>query len=163
MAIRFNKLIQPDAYVIENQLRAQDAVYKKSNKDTMIFMSHKTNDDQAENEARYIVRKHTVEVYMAEWDDKVSGDSNELPDYIMEAIRKSDGFLVNVIDEIRESMWIGYEIGGAHAMQKPRAKIYYDYVYRLPSVVRALSSLRSRPELDRWIVNDVLQAQSRLV
>ena len=37
----------------------------------------------------------------------------------MRAIQNSNGFLVNVIAEIAVSMWIGYEIGGAHAMEKP--------------------------------------------
>ena len=84
----------------------------------MVFMSHKTGDDQAEREAKRITRQHRVEVYMAEWDDAVVGDSNQLPDHIMNAIRRSKGFLVSVIPAIAESMWVGYEIGGAHAMQK---------------------------------------------
>ena len=88
---------------------------------------------------------------MAEWDDEVYGDSTALPDHIMKAIRQSNGFLVNVIAEIAVSMWIGYEIGGAHAMGKSRAKIMYAQVPRLPSGVGALSSLRNRGELDRWV------------
>lgn len=88
---------------------------------------------------------------MAEWDDDVQGDSSRLPDHIMTAIRKSDGFLVNVITQIRESMWVGYEIGGAHAMEKLRAKIMYTEVSRLPSVVGTLKPLRNRTELDIWI------------
>jgi len=63
---------------------------------------------------------------MAERDDSVSRDSNEFPDHIMNAIRKSDEFLVNVIAEFAISMWIGYEIRGAHAMHKPRAKIIFN-------------------------------------
>ena len=117
----------------------------------MIFLSHKTRDIQAETEAKYISDKHRVQVYMVEWDDDVQSDSKELPDHIMRAIRKSDGFLVNVVAEIAVSMWIGYEIGGAHAMEKSRAKIMYKEVHRLPSVVSALSALRNRNELDRWI------------
>ena len=89
----------------------------------MIFLSHKIGDKQAEAEAKYIAEKHRVQVYMAEWDDNVQGDSIELPNNIMIAIRKSDGFLVNVVAEIAVSMWIGYETGGAHAMEKSRAKI----------------------------------------
>ena len=45
----------------------------------MVFMSHKTGDDQAEREAKRITRQHRVEVYMAEWDDDVVGDSNLHP------------------------------------------------------------------------------------
>ena len=119
-------------------------------------MSHKTGDGQAVVEARHIAQTYRVQVYMAEWDDNVEGDSNRLPDYIMTAIRKSNGFLVNVIAEIAVSMWIGYEIGGAHAMQKDRAKIMYRDVGRLPSVVGALTSLRSRRELDTWIRTHIL-------
>ncbi len=121
----------------------------------MVFMSHKTGDDRAETEAQYIKRKHRMSVYMAEWDGRVVGDSNKLPDYIMNAIQRSDGFLVSVIAEIVESMWIGYEIGGAHAMQKSRAKIMYERVGPLPSVVGALESLDDRNALDRWIVTNV--------
>lgn len=163
MAIRFNKLIRPGRPDTQNLYIAEHTVRAKATVDTLLFMSHKTGDRKAEVEADYISNKYRVHVYMAEWYDSISGDPYELPDYIMEAIRKSDGFLVNVIAEIAVSMWIGYEIGGAHAMQKPRAKLVYNNVPRLPSVVNALSSLRNRHELDRWIVNDVLQAQSRLV
>ena len=66
----------------------------------MVFMSHKTGDDQAEREAKRITRQHRVEVYMAEWDDDVVGDSNQLPDHIMNAIRQSKGFLVSVIPAV---------------------------------------------------------------
>ena len=156
MAIRFNMLVRPHQLDTQNRFVAESVVRKKAASDTMVFMSHKTGDIQAVAEAQYIARKHEVGVYMAEWDDDVCGDSNELPDYIMSAIRKSDGFLVNVIAEIAVSMWIGYEIGGAHAMEKSRAKIMYNEVRRLPSVVGALEALRSRSALDRWIVTKVL-------
>lgn len=86
---------------------------------------------------------------------KKKDDSDNLPDHIMRAIRKSDGFLVNVVADIAVSMWIGYEIGGAHAMEKSRAKIMYRQVGRLPSVVGALETLRNRNELDRWITRNV--------
>lgn len=157
MAIRFNKLIRPDQPDIESRYVAEDVVRSKTAAadDTMVFMSHKTGDVQAEIEAEYIASKHGVKVYMAEWDDHVDGDSSQLPDYIMDAIRRSDGFLVHVIARIAVSMWIGYEIGGAHAMEKSRAKIMYEEVGRLPSVVDVLDSLRSRNALDRWIVNKV--------
>ena len=157
MEIRFNKLVRPDQPDIEIRSVAEDVVRSKTAAagDTMVFMSHKTGDVQAEIEAEYIASKHRVKVYMAEWDGGVVGDSNQLPDYIMNAIRKSDGFLVHVIAEIVESMWIGYEIGGAHAMNKFRAKIMYKAVGRLPSVVGALESLGSRNALDRWIVTNV--------
>ena len=110
----------------------------------MLFMSHKTGDKQAEEEAAYIVRKHGLKVYMTEWDDNVEGDSDQLPDYIMAAIRSSNAFLVNVSARISVSMWIGYEIGGAHALRKSSAKIMYFPISNLPSVVRALHSLRDR-------------------
>ncbi len=157
MAIRFNKLIQPGRRDTISRVIAEQAMFARYTYETLVFMSHKTGDIRAEDEARYISDRHGVQVYMAEWDDSVDGDSNELPDYIMNAIRECDGFLVNVIAEIVISMWIGYEIGGAHAMQKPRAKIYYDTVYRLPSVVRALESLRTRYELDQWIIRNILK------
>lgn len=155
MAIRFNRLIRPEMPDISTRLDANLEVSFKSESDTMIFMSHKTRDSQAETEARYISDKHGVQVYMAEWDDDAQSDSNELPDHIMRAIRKSDGFLVNVTAEIAVSMWVGYEIGGAHAMEKSRAKIMYKKVHRLPSVVGALSALHNRDELDRWIRRNI--------
>ena len=124
-------------------------------------MSHKTGDYRAEIEAEYIAQKHGVHVYMAEWDNDVDGDSTVLPDYIMNAIRQSGGFLVNVRPDIKASMWIGYEIGGAHAMQKRRARIMYDSVYGLPSVVAALEKLSNRTALDRWITTNVLSLRTR--
>lgn len=151
MAIRFSKLIRPDRTDINNRFLAENAVIAKAASDKMVFMSHKTGDRQAEIEAKYISNKHQLQVYMAEWDDDAYGDSSELPNHIMMAIRKSDGFLVNVIAAIAVSMWVGYEIGGAHAMEKVRAKIMYKEVRRLPSVVGALETLRSRPEVDLWI------------
>ena len=120
-------------------------------------MSHKTGDASAAVEARYIANKHQVQVYMAEWDDTIDDDSDELPEYIMSTIRKSKGFLVNVIGEIVVSMWVGYEIGGAHAMSKPRAKILYNSVNNCPTVVSSLPSIRTRNELDRWIYENILR------
>ena len=151
MAIKFNKLIRPGYFTTYDRFLAESAVNSRSVSDKMVFMSHKTGDSKAEKVAEYISDNHRVQVYMAEWDDAVQGDSNELPNHIMTAIRKSDGFLVNVIAQIRESMWIGYEIGGAHAMGKSRAKFMYTEVSRLPSVVSALKTLRSWNELDIWI------------
>ena len=151
MAIKFNRLIRPGYMSTYDRSVAESAVNLKSVRDTLVFMSHKTGDLKAVAEAEYISVEHRVQVYMAEWDDDVQGDSSRLPDHIMTAIRKSDGFLVNVIAQIRESMWIGYEIGGAHAMEKLRAKIMYTEVSRLPSVVGALKPLRNRTELDIWI------------
>ena len=153
MAIMFNRLIRPGLGDTRERVLAESYLNLKSAADTMVFLSHKTGDAKAEVEARYIADKHRVQVYMAEWDDEVYGDSSALPDHIMKAIRQSDGFLVNVIAEIAVSMWIGYEIGGAHAMGKSRAKIMYGQVRRLPSVVGALRSLRNRGELDRWITS----------
>ena len=121
----------------------------------MVFMSHRTGDTDAECEARYIQRKLGLKVYMAEWDPHVHGDSNALPDYIMRAIDASQAFLVHVIDEIKVSMWIGYEIGGAHAKEKPRAKIMYCTVGRLPSVVDVLPTLPSRCRLVMWLQQHV--------
>lgn len=151
MAITFNKLIRPNLADVQQLTLAESHIRDKSVIDTMIFLSHKTGDIKAEVEARYISEKHHILVYMAEWDDRVYRDSAELPDHIMNAIQRSEGFLLNVIPEIGTSMWIGYEIGGAHAMGKSQAKIMYELVGRLPSVVGVLPSLRSRNELDRWV------------
>ena len=156
MSIRFNRLVKSDGTSVQTRSLAESSISRKSRYDRMVFMSHKTGDDSAEEEAKYIARKHGVAVYMAEWDDDVDGDTDDLPDHIMDAIRKSDGFLVNVVAAIRRSMWIGYEVGGAHAMGKNRAKIMYRYVTRLPSVVGVLRTLANRPALDRWIRSYVL-------
>ena len=121
----------------------------------MVFMSHKTGDTGAECEARFIHRKLGLKVYMAEWDPNVRGDSNALPAYIMRAIDVSEAFLVHVIDAIKVSMWVGYEIGGAHAKAKPRAKIMYCTVGGLPSVVDVLDTLDCRSELVWWLQQHV--------
>ena len=149
MAITFNKLIRPYSEDIEQLFLVESHLRYKS--EIMMFLSHKTGDDTAETVAKYISEKHHIEVYMAEWDDRVSGDSAGLPDHIMNAIQRSEGFLLNVIREIGTSMWIGYEIGGAHALGKPRAKFMYEPVGKLPSVVGALESLRNRSDLDSWV------------
>ncbi len=154
MAIRFNKLIQPNRE-ITSILRSESVLASKAVEDKLVFMSHKTGDPQAEKEAKYISNKHRVYVYMTEWDNYVEGDSYKLPEYIMNNIRICDGFLVSVTEEIAVSMWIGYEIGGAHAMEKPRAKIMYKDVPRLPSVVGALNSLGNRDQLDKWVIDNV--------
>ena len=151
MAIRFSGFIQPGEPDTLERMVAEIYLYKKTSAETMVFLSHKTGDMKAQYEARYIADKHHVEVYMAEWDNRVYGDSADLPDHIMNAIQRSEGFLLNVIREIGTSMWIGYEIGGAHAMGKLQAKIMYELVGRLPSVVDVLPSLRNRNELDSWV------------
>ena len=156
MAIRFNTLVRPDQSAIRTRFAVDSFLSTKDARDAMVFMSHKTGDSRAQSEATYIAQRHGVHVYMAEWDDEVDGDSPVLPDYIMNAIRQSNGFLVNVRPDIKASMWIGYEIGGAHAMQKRRASIMYDVVYGLPSVVAALAKLSTRAALDRWITTNVL-------
>ena len=156
MSIRFDKLVRPGYTDTSSRLAAENVVVAKSASDKMVFMSHKTGDRQADLESDYISKTHSVLVYMTEWDDDVQGDSNELPNHIMAAIRKSDGFLVNVIAEIAISMWIGYEIGGAHAMEKSRAKIMYNEIPKLPTVVGALTSLSSRYELDQWVRRYIL-------
>ena len=155
LGIRFNRLIHPVSGVMTDRVLSESALSGKTDGDKLVFMSHKTGDPQAEKEAKYISNKHHVYVYMAEWDDSVHGDSYKLPEYIMNQIRNCDGFLVNVTDEIAVSMWIGYEIGGAHAMEKPRAKIMYKYVRHLPSVVGALNSLHNRDQLDKWVIDNV--------
>lgn len=156
MAIKFNKLVRPNQADTSLRSIADDVLARKSAADKLVFMSHKTGDARAAADARYIADTHRVDVYMAEWDAAVAGDSDELPGHIMNAIRKSDGLLVSVIAAIAESMWIGYEIGGAHAMRMDLARIMHEEVGRLPSVVSALEPLRSRSALDRWIRVNVL-------
>ena len=117
----------------------------------VLFLSHKTHDTTADKLARYINQRHNVTVYMAEWDDYIDHTAQgALPDYIMAIIQGCDGFLVNVSSAIAVSMWVGYEIGGAHALRKTRAKYISVYVSNLPSVVDALDSV-DRDTLDSWI------------
>ena len=126
-----------------------------ANAKKLVFMSHKTGDTAAEREARYISSKHKVAVYMAEWDGTITDPcSPALPDHIMQAIRVSRGFLVHVIARIADSMWIGYEVGGAHVLDKPRARIMYNAespASPLPAVVGALKGLHNQAALDSWI------------
>lgn len=157
MGIRFSRLVRSGYQSdIGDRFAADRAVRAKASTDRMVFMSHKTGDRQAASVAQHIALRHKVEVYMAEWDDEVDTDSIELPDYIMKTIRASNGFLVNVTSAITDSMWIGYEIGGAHALGTVRAKIMYTSVNRLPSVVGVLKTLRSQNELDSWIITCIL-------
>ena len=122
----------------------------------MVFMSHKTSDTEAVQIARYISMRHGVKVYMAELDSTVQRDSRDLPENIMRAIEASRCFLVHVIDAIKSSMWIGYEVGVAHAYGRPRAKIMFTPVRFLPSVVDVLKSLENPQSLDEWIRRNVV-------
>lgn len=116
----------------------------------LVFLSHKTDDPTAKELAKTI-GVLGADVYLAEWDDNITDPGNEsLPSTIMEHIHRSDGFLVNANETIRVSMWVGYEIGGAHALQKPRAKFMLHWV-KLPSVVAVLETLDSGSELFEWI------------
>ena len=124
-----------------------------------VFISHKTNDSQAEEVARYITTQHGIITYLAEWDPNVGYDSLALPDYIMREIQISDGFLVNVRPQIAISMWVGYEIGGAHAHRVPSAKMTFSHVPGMPSVVEALKSLMGYQDLDDWIRSYVLRVR----
>ena len=124
----------------------------------MVFMSHKTGDAAAENVARHISSTENVAVYMAEWDSNIPNPAYVgLPDYILRVIKASVGFLVHVIDEIRHSMWVGYEVGVAHAFNKPRARIMYNVSPKspapaLPAVVSVLLPLDDCAQLSAWVI-----------
>ena len=149
-----NKLIVHDQATIVNEDSA-DRFFSSRPGYAVIFMSHKTGDTQAEREATRISKEHKIGVYMAEWDKNIVGDSEEMPEYIMNAIRNCRAFLVHVDSSISDSMWIGYEIGGAHVMHKQRAKIMYKKVFDLPSVVKTLKSLEDTYDVDKWIRENV--------
>ena len=76
----------------------------------------------------------------------------------MTHIRTSRGFLVSVRPQIAVSMWVGYEIGGAHAHRVPSAKLLFAAAPPMPTVVEALAPLRTRAELDTWITTHVKRA-----
>ena len=116
-----------------------------------IFMSHKTGDTAAESEAKRITKTHRVIVYMAEWDPGVTPSSNKLPDYLLRHIHISHGFLVHVSRPISISMWVGYEIGGAHAFGVKRARVEKSSAGLLPTVLSALEKLSNNYEVDQWI------------
>ncbi len=152
--IRFNLFMAPgleDVRGDERRMLAADRMAGLPSNVRVLFMSHRTGDTAAEVEARRIMRMHRVAVYLAEWDPNVQGDAPTLPDYIMRAIKGSRGFLVYVIDRIASSMWVGYEIGGAHASEKPRARIEFNPVVGLPSVVAALNRLGTTTAVDAWV------------
>ncbi|MDE0373991.1 MAG: hypothetical protein OXI73_15810 [Rhodospirillales bacterium] len=156
-SVRFNKAYYPDdiGMARETATFLSENVQRKVRGRRKIFISHKTNDSHAEDLARYITRQHRIVTYLAEWDPTVNPNSITLPDYILTQIRTSRGFLVSVRPQIAISMWVGYEIGVAHAQSVPRAKIVFDHVTTMPTVVEALDALRSRPELDAWIRTNV--------
>ena len=132
----------------------EDIVSQRHGVSRMVFMSHKTGDAAAETEARYISSRHNVAVYMAEWDSNIPNPAYVgLPSYIKRVIKASVGFLVHVIDQIKHSMWVGYEVGVAHTFGRPRAKITFNVkpVPALPAVVGALKPLKNRAKLGSWI------------
>ena len=157
-SVSFNRAFYPDddtGAIHETAAFMAESVQRRVRSRKKIFISHKTNDHHAEHLARDITRRHRLVTYLAEWDPNVNTDSPSLPDYIMGQIRTSQGFLVSVGPQIAISMWVGYEIGGAHAHGVPRAKIMFDAPRPMPSVVEALEALRNRPQLDAWITTNV--------
>lgn len=135
---------------VRNVLGARGLALHSSIK--MVFLSHKTGDSVADQVARHILNRHGMWVYMAEWDRAIQNHSpNALPEYIMRTINVSRALLVQVIPQISSSMWIGYEVGGAHAFNKPLAKTMFTPVSNLPAVVDALHSLVNWPALDAWL------------
>ena len=75
MAIKFNKLVSPGRAAMLCRSSAESFVRAMDAHDRVVFMSHKSGDYQAELEAQYIMQRHRVSVYMAEWDDHVNSDS----------------------------------------------------------------------------------------
>lgn len=160
--VRFNRIFYLDYTGTAQETRsaaARASVRRQAPGSRQVFISHKTNDSQAEDLARYITSRHRIITYLAEWDPNVRYDSLKLPDYIMREIQISQGFLVNVRPQIAISMWVGYEIGGAHAHGIPSAKMMFSPVSGMPSVVEALESLKSYPDLDNWIGSHVLRVR----
>ncbi|MDE0106919.1 MAG: hypothetical protein OXN96_03875 [Bryobacterales bacterium] len=159
--VRFNTAFYPgDAGSVRETKSASNASAQRLTAGgRQVFISHKTDDSQAEEVARYITTQHGIITYLAEWDPNVRHDSLALPDYIMREIQISDGFLVNVRPQIAISMWVGYEIGGAHAHEVPSAKMMFSHVTGMPSVVEALKSLKDYPDLDDWIRRHVLRVR----
>ena len=153
MGIRISRVVGEETRTINDSFEARSSLrrVKSSYGTKALFLSHKTGDHSADALARHINLNYPVIVYMAEWDDHIDHtEQTVLPDYIMEIIQGSDGFLVNVSSAIAVSMWVGYEIGGAHALGKNRAKFISQYVSNLPSVVDALDSI-DHQSLGSWI------------
>ena len=157
--VRFNKAFFPDVSGSpqETYSLVGDRVERQVRGRPRILISHKTNDPQAEDLARHTTRHHGIVTYLAVWDLEARPDSLEFPEYIMRRIQPSQGFLVSVRPQIAVSMWVGYEIGGAHAHGVPRAKTMFSPVSHMPSVVEALERLRSFQELDSWVRRHVLR------
>ena len=154
--VRFNRAFFPDATgTVRETASFTASVQRQASGRNKVFISHKTNDRHAEELAQYITRRHRIVTYLAEWDPSANPNSPTLPDHIMHHIRTSQGFLVSVRPQIAISMWVGYEIGGAHAHGVPRAKMVFNPVPAMPSVLEAIPALRSRPELDAWIIANV--------
>ena len=156
--VRFNRVFFPDhaGSVGEAKSAASAGAQRRATGRKQVFISHKTHDSQAEEVARYITSQHGIITYLAEWDPNFRHDSLALPDYIMREIQVSHGFLVNARPQIAVSMWVGYEIGGAHAHEGPSAKMMFSQVSGMPSVVEALKSLKSYLDLDEWIRSHVV-------
>ena len=152
MGIHFNTLIDGPTYETRSIVEARDSIRGKTTSTKMIFLSHKTEDSAtAEALGQYIYNTYSVWVYLTKWDDNVESDDVALPDYIMYQIRACNGLLVSVTTRISVSMWVGYEIGGAHAMQKNLARYMHYNLPTLPSVVAALRPIESYSDLGNWI------------
>lgn len=152
MGIHFNRLVNGPTYQTRSIVEASDSIRGKATSTKVIFLSHKTEDSaNAEALGEYIYNTYGAWAYLTKWDDNVESDDVALPDYIMYRIRACNGLLVSVTTRISVSMWVGYEIGGAHAMQKNLARYMHYNLPILPSVVAALPSIESYADLGNWI------------
>ena len=75
-----DRLVRSGMVDTQQSVLAESYLAQRSAADTMVFLSHKTGDAKALEEARYIAEKHRVQVYMAEWDDQVSVGKQEPTD-----------------------------------------------------------------------------------
>lgn len=152
MGVRFHRLVGvANEYELRHAQLSRSSYYPSIGK--LVFLSHKTNDPTADALAELISRNYGATVYMAEWDDDMPDSQGTLPSYLMEKIRECDGFLVNVSSKIAVSMWIGYEIGGAHALSKSRAKYFPTHIPHLPSVLDDLRKLSDPTTLEHWVTS----------
>ena len=84
--VRFNLFMAPTLEEVrgyDQRGLAADNMASLRGRVRVVFMSHRTGDKGAETEARRIMQRHGVAVYLAEWDPNVQDDTPTLPDYIM--------------------------------------------------------------------------------
>lgn len=124
--------------------------------DYTTFISHKSTDISAAQEAASILHDAGLVGYLDHWDPNVSGDSPDLEDYLREVIRETPSMLTVVSPSTSLSWWVPFEVGVARETESQIATYLLispgSPKLALPSYLRKWPILASRRALQGWAI-----------